>query len=166
MKLFITFFFNFKKIKPQLSYSHHTVTAAPKQGLSHSIFAFHLPALLVFAPVVVKLIDELTYFLVQMGGSVDEESTKSDEEYDDLAMLDGLEDGGYSSPDDEQPEANCKRLTNGVLPEINSVKAIDFMELIQKYQQSLDLFFENTENLNQSWDFHFDSDRNQSLDLF
>ncbi len=35
-------------------------------------------------------------------GSVDEQSTKSDEEYDDLAMQDVLE-NGYWSDDDEEP---------------------------------------------------------------
>ncbi|KAL0907609.1 hypothetical protein M5K25_022028 [Dendrobium thyrsiflorum] len=99
----------------------------------------------------------------EMEGSVDEESTKSDEEYDDLAMLDGLEDG-YSSSDNEPPAANCKRLTNALLREINSVKKIDVLELIQKYQQSLDLFFENSETLNQqSSNFRFHSDRNQTF---
>ncbi|KAH0452339.1 hypothetical protein IEQ34_019638 [Dendrobium chrysotoxum] len=100
-----------------------------------------------------------------MEGSVDEESTKSDEEYEDLAMLDGLEDG-YSSSDYEPPAANCKRLTNALLREINSVKKIDVLELIQKYQQSQDLFFENSETLNQASNFRLHSDRNQSLDLF
>ncbi|PKU77623.1 P-loop NTPase domain-containing protein LPA1-like [Dendrobium catenatum] len=102
----------------------------------------------------------------EMGGSVDEESTKSDEEYDDLAMLDGLEDGYSSSSDNELPAANCKRLTNTLLREINSVQKIDVLELIQKYQQSLDLFFENSESLNQSSNFRFHSDRNEGLDLF
>lgn len=36
-----------------------------------------------------------------MEGSVDEESTKSDEEYEDLAMRDGLEDGYWSDDEDE-----------------------------------------------------------------
>lgn len=39
--------------------------------------------------------------LKQLEGSVDEESTKSDEEYDDLAMQDGAE-SGYRSDDDEK----------------------------------------------------------------
>ncbi|KAL5995729.1 hypothetical protein ACLOJK_025798 [Asimina triloba] len=39
---------------------------------------------------------------VEMEGSVDEESTKSDEEYEDLAMRDGLENGYWS--DDEEEE--------------------------------------------------------------
>ncbi|XP_020585505.1 P-loop NTPase domain-containing protein LPA1-like [Phalaenopsis equestris] len=101
----------------------------------------------------------------EMEGSVDEESTKSDEEYDDLAMLDGLEDG-YSSSDDEPPAANCKRLTDGRLTEINSVKKIELLELIQKYQQSLDLFFQNNETSNQACNPHLNSDRKSSLDLF
>jgi len=40
------------------------------------------------------------YFALQVG-SVDEESTKSDEEYDDLAMEDVLENGYYSDDDYE-----------------------------------------------------------------
>ncbi|XP_020572348.1 pumilio homolog 3-like, partial [Phalaenopsis equestris] len=100
--------------------------------------------------------DQYGNYVVQVEGSVDEKSTNSAEEYDDLAMLDGLEDG-YSSSDNEPPEANCKRLTNGRLTEINSVKKIELLELRQKYQQSLDLFFQNNETLNQAWNSHFNS---------
>ncbi|CAI8592417.1 unnamed protein product [Vicia faba] len=62
-------------------------------------------------------------------GSVDEESTKSDEEYDDLAMQDVLE-NGYCSDDDE---------------EFKSKVAIDDGDLgtimqENKYRQNLDLF--------------------------
>lgn len=39
-------------------------------------------------------------------GSVDEESTKSDEEYDDLAMLD-MQENGYWSDDDEEAKDKC-----------------------------------------------------------
>jgi len=42
-----------------------------------------------------------------MEGSVDEESMKSDEEYEDLAMRDDLEDGYWS--DDAKELANVKR---------------------------------------------------------
>ncbi|PKU66862.1 2-phosphoglycerate kinase [Dendrobium catenatum] len=44
----------------------------------------------------------------EMEGSVDEESTKSDEEYDDLAMKDG-----YSSDDDEEPRTALIETTSG-----------------------------------------------------
>ncbi|XP_020703170.1 P-loop NTPase domain-containing protein LPA1 isoform X1 [Dendrobium catenatum] len=48
------------------------------------------------------------FFALQMEGSVDEESTKSDEEYDDLAMKDG-----YSSDDDEEPRTALIETTSG-----------------------------------------------------
>ncbi|KAK8950785.1 hypothetical protein KSP39_PZI004840 [Platanthera zijinensis] len=94
----------------------------------------------------------------EMQGSVDEESTKSDEEYDDLAMLDGL-DEGYSSADDGHAVSDSRRLTNFVPAESNSVKSIGLMELMEKYQQSLDLFLENGEALQQPWHNHFLPDR-------
>jgi hypothetical protein len=40
------------------------------------------------------------FFTALQVGSVDEESTKSDEEYDDLAMQDGMENGYWSDDDD------------------------------------------------------------------
>lgn len=49
----------------------------------------------------------------QLEGSVDEESTKSDEEYDDLAIQD-FPDSGYMSDDDE--EFNNKMKSNDMLP--------------------------------------------------
>ncbi|KAK8966727.1 hypothetical protein KSP40_PGU013098 [Platanthera guangdongensis] len=94
----------------------------------------------------------------EMQGSVDEESTKSDEEYDDLAMLDGL-DEGYSSADDGHAVCDGRRLTNFVPAESNSVKSMGLMELMEKYQQSLDLFLENGEALQQPWHNHFLPDR-------
>lgn len=94
----------------------------------------------------------------EMEGSVDEESTKSDEEYDDLAMLDGM-DEGYSSPNDGHAGSDGRRLTNLVPAETYSVKSIGLMELMDKYQQSLDLFLENGEALHQPWINHFLPDR-------
>lgn len=46
----------------------------------------------------------------QMEGSVDENSTKTDDEHHDLAMQDGLE-NGYWSDDDEDPN-NEKKLVD------------------------------------------------------
>ncbi|RZR75014.1 hypothetical protein BHM03_00047701 [Ensete ventricosum] len=51
----------------------------------------------------------------EVEGSVDEDSTKSDEEYDDLAMRDGLENGYWS--DDDCPEStNTKRIADDEEP--------------------------------------------------
>jgi len=63
-----------------------------------------------------------------MEGSVDEDSTKSDEEYDDLAMRDG-QDNGYWS-DDKEELAKEKKLTFDQGPTDDT----------QKYRQNLDLF--------------------------
>nr|GLL43118.1 P-loop NTPase domain-containing protein LPA1 homolog 1 [Ipomoea trifida] len=72
-------------------------------------------------------------------GSVDEESTKSDEEYDDLAMQD-TQQSGYCSDDDEE-SMNKFELSNKVVPvsgDLISEEAINFDEI---YQQKLGLFF-------------------------
>lgn len=45
-------------------------------------------------------------------GSVDEESTKSDEEYDDLAMQDGVE-NGYWSGDEEEAKDTVALVSEG-----------------------------------------------------
>lgn len=45
-----------------------------------------------------------------MEGSVDEDSTKSDEEYDDLAMQDGLDNGCWS--DDAKELDNAEEQTS------------------------------------------------------
>ncbi|KAK6144419.1 hypothetical protein DH2020_021239 [Rehmannia glutinosa] len=72
----------------------------------------------------------------ELEGSVDEESTKSDEEYDDLAMQD-IPDSGYMCDDDE--ELNNKMKSNDVLsvsrdqPNKNELHG-------EKNQQNLDLF--------------------------
>lgn len=52
-------------------------------------------------------IDSLLW--MQMEGSVDEESTKSEEEFEDLAMRDNLDNYYYS--DDSNGPANVKRPT-------------------------------------------------------
>ena len=71
-----------------------------------------------------------------MEGSVDEDSTKSDEEYDDLAMRDGQENGYWS--DNEEEMAKEKKLTfeNGPTENNSTVSAED----AEKYRQNLDLF--------------------------
>ncbi|KAI3461404.1 hypothetical protein Pfo_018067 [Paulownia fortunei] len=72
----------------------------------------------------------------ELEGSVDEESTKSDEEYDDLAMQD-IPDNGYMSDDDE--EFNNKIKSNDVLSV--SRDQLNKNDLHgEKYQQNLDLF--------------------------
>ncbi|XP_022958672.1 P-loop NTPase domain-containing protein LPA1 homolog 1-like isoform X2 [Cucurbita moschata] len=62
-------------------------------------------------------------------GSVDEESTKSDEEYDDLAMLD-MNDGSWSGGDDNEYMEKAGSVSKGQM----SARAVD------KYRQNLDHF--------------------------
>ncbi|XP_022996160.1 P-loop NTPase domain-containing protein LPA1 homolog 2-like isoform X1 [Cucurbita maxima] len=62
-------------------------------------------------------------------GSVDEESTKSDEEYDDLAMLD-MNDGSWSGGDDMEYMEKAGSVSKGQ----TSARAVD------KYRQNLDHF--------------------------
>lgn len=66
----------------------------------------------------------------EMEGSVDEDSTKSDEEYDDLAILDG--EGNRYWSDEEEP-SNERKVT---APTEDT-----------KYQQNLDLFLKLTQHL-------------------
>lgn len=72
----------------------------------------------------------------QIEGSVEEDSTKSDDEFDDLAMRDGL-DNYYWSDDDESTNlkkiADSKMATDG-----DGVMA-------NKYQHNLELFFKMSE---------------------
>ncbi|XP_042475185.1 P-loop NTPase domain-containing protein LPA1 homolog 2-like isoform X2 [Macadamia integrifolia] len=69
----------------------------------------------------------------EIEGSVDEESTKSDEEYDDLAMQDG-EEIGYWCDDDE--ESMAKLVPSSGDPGTNNVENLKG----DKYQENLDLF--------------------------
>ncbi|RDX67988.1 P-loop NTPase domain-containing protein LPA1-like 1, partial [Mucuna pruriens] len=62
-------------------------------------------------------------------GSVDEESTKSDEEYDDLAMQDVLE-NGYWSDDDNEMRSKLAGVPEDVVTKPQGIK----------YRQNLDLF--------------------------
>lgn len=68
------------------------------------------------------------YFFGQQVGSVDEESTKSDEEYDDLAMLDVHH--GYWSEDDLEYMYKTGSIYKGQ----TSARAID------RYRHNVDLF--------------------------
>ncbi|KAL2471024.1 P-loop NTPase domain-containing protein LPA11 [Abeliophyllum distichum] len=67
----------------------------------------------------------------ELEGSVDEESTKSDEEYDDLAMQDTPE-GGYV-PDNEEESNNKMEFNDVVVSTKNDIDGV-------KYQQNLDHF--------------------------
>ncbi|TKY48558.1 P-loop NTPase domain-containing protein LPA1-like 1 [Spatholobus suberectus] len=62
-------------------------------------------------------------------GSVDEESTKSDEEYDDLAMQDVVE-NGYWSDDDEESKSKLAGMPGDLGTKMQGIK----------YRQNLDLF--------------------------
>ncbi|KAK6142008.1 hypothetical protein DH2020_016224 [Rehmannia glutinosa] len=72
----------------------------------------------------------------ELEGSVDEESTKSDEEYDDLAMQD-FPGNGYMSDDEE--DFYYKMELNGMLPVSGDVLNKNGLHE-EKYQQNLDLF--------------------------
>ena len=84
--------------------------------------------ILLFTLLLKKCPTYLKMFSFQIEGSVDEESTKSDEEYDDLAMQDSQE-CGYLSDDDEDNSnwSNLSALVN------NSKKG-------DKYWLTLDMF--------------------------
>lgn len=71
----------------------------------------------------------------QLEGSVDEESTKSDEEYDDLAMQD-FPDGDYMSDDD----ANFFRAQLNAMLSVSGGGSTNNGNSGDKYQQNLDLF--------------------------
>lgn len=73
-----------------------------------------------------------------MEGSVDEESTKSDEEYDDLAMRDGLE-TGYWSDDEEE----LKKLTS-VCEDLSTTNSMNLSGSGDKYLDNLNLFLKTT----------------------
>ncbi|XP_010253954.1 PREDICTED: P-loop NTPase domain-containing protein LPA1 homolog 2-like [Nelumbo nucifera] len=76
-----------------------------------------------------KRIDE------EMEGSVDEESTKSDEEYEDLAIRDGLENGYWS--DDE--DSNRK-----LVPPHKDLTTDEGESLREKYKKNLDMFMKTS----------------------
>ncbi|URE16584.1 2-phosphoglycerate kinase-related [Musa troglodytarum] len=77
--------------------------------------------------------------VIQIEGSVDEDSTKSDEEYEDLAMRDDLE-NVYWSDDDES--ANAKKAAGDKRPtDEGEVSTAD------KYQRNLELFLKMSEGI-------------------
>ena len=63
-------------------------------------------------------------------GSVDEESTKSDEEYDDLAMQDVQENGYWSDDDDDWFRGKLAAVAAGIETKMH----------VNKYHRNLDLF--------------------------
>ncbi|KAG8371298.1 hypothetical protein BUALT_Bualt13G0073200 [Buddleja alternifolia] len=71
----------------------------------------------------------------ELEGSVDEESTKSDEEYDDLAMQD-IPDHGYMSDDDEELENKTE--SNGVVSAVPRDQSNKSHIHGEKYQQKFD----------------------------
>lgn len=86
----------------------------------------------------------------QLDGSVDEDYTQSDEEYDDLAMLD-IQEYGYSTDDDDKDiynkfESNKKTilLSGDQLPD----ESYEIEE--QKYKQNTDHFRSKSEMLFES----------------
>ncbi|KAK8935678.1 hypothetical protein KSP39_PZI013063 [Platanthera zijinensis] len=83
----------------------------------------------------------------EMEGSVDEESTKSDEEYDDLAMRDG-----YSSDDDEETR-NVAIITENIPLDMNNPREHD--------KKSTDLFNQSGKASHKLRRCHSHSDKNQ-----
>jgi hypothetical protein len=74
-------------------------------------------------------------------GSVDEHSTKSDEEYEDLAMRDEMENGDWS--DDEEAVSKTK---NSPAPEsIHGSGAAEDDGIKGRYHHNLDLFLKMSE---------------------
>ncbi|XP_078427583.1 P-loop NTPase domain-containing protein LPA1 homolog 2-like isoform X2 [Wolffia australiana] len=87
----------------------------------------------------------------EMEGSVDEESTKSDEEYDDLAMRDDLENGYWTDDEDRQ----SRRAVVSAAGENEGSK--------EKYRQNLDHFLRsNVHNLHSSEEKIFRRRRSRS----
>lgn len=84
----------------------------------------------------------------EMEGSVDEESTKSDEEYDDLAMKDG-----YSSDDDEETRKITIITESSPPKDMNSTREHD--------RNGTDLFTRSDEASHKLRRCHSHSDRNQ-----
>ncbi|XP_072968664.1 P-loop NTPase domain-containing protein LPA1 [Typha angustifolia] len=76
--------------------------------------------------------------LEEMEGSVDEDSTKSDEEYEDLAMRDGVENGYWSDDDADPISRNSSPGKEMLLTGGND-------NVTEKYQHNLDLFLKMSE---------------------
>ncbi|PKU66710.1 P-loop NTPase domain-containing protein LPA1 [Dendrobium catenatum] len=88
----------------------------------------------------------------EMEGSVDEHSTKSDEEYDDLAMRDLSE--------DEEPSEDKQLIFDRKLSKISSEKSLQDED---KYQQNLLLFLNLTEQFAESLCSHSLNSRKESI---
>lgn len=73
--------------------------------------------------------DTILLFSATQIGSVDEESTKSDEEYDDLAMLDD-EENGYWTEDDEEARDKVMPVSGDQTTHLQG----------DKYNRNLDIF--------------------------
>ncbi|KAA8550348.1 hypothetical protein F0562_002032 [Nyssa sinensis] len=75
----------------------------------------------------------------EMEGSVDEESTKSDEEYDDLAMQDVHENGYWSDNDDDDDDGD--EFNNKIVPISGDLLTPGITDIRgDKYEQNLDRF--------------------------
>lgn len=66
-------------------------------------------------------------------GSVDEESSKSDEEYDDLALQDILDNGYQSDEDNEEIKKNCE---DGFRYQFRHKKGLKYNQNLEPFQQS------------------------------
>lgn len=66
-------------------------------------------------------------------GSVDEESTKSDEEYDDLAMQDILDSGYQSDEDDEEVKI---KIEHDFMDQFRLQKGFKYSQNLEPFQQS------------------------------
>ena len=75
-------------------------------------------------------------FLQIEAGSVDEHSTKSDEEYDDLAMQDVMENGNCSDDDEQAAGYGARRSP----PMEESILGADDAMVEGRYHHNLDLF--------------------------
>ncbi|KAL7115830.1 hypothetical protein ACP275_04G205300 [Erythranthe tilingii] len=82
--------------------------------------------------------DEDKHLQEDLEGSVDEESTKLDEEYDDLAMQDFPDNNGYISDDEE--EFYYQTELSGMLKHVSENLSNKNGLLGDKYQQNLNLF--------------------------
>ncbi|KAF8397725.1 hypothetical protein HHK36_016647 [Tetracentron sinense] len=95
--------------------------------------------------------------ILHMEGSVDEESTKSDEEYDDLAMQD-VQENGYWSDDDEESKGKLVHVREDAGNNNGGNLGRD------KYRQNLDLFQKTSSQLLSELPFSYTSllmDKNQ-----
>lgn len=83
-----------------------------------------------------NVLSRITGCLQIDAGSVDEHSTKSDEEYEDLAMRDVMENGDWS--DDDQAVGKTKN--SPALESIHGSGAAEDDGIKSRYHHNLDLF--------------------------